>query len=90
MNNREFVLWLWGFLEICYPQPITRKMLFIIRNHLNLVKAVDGKLGEFNQNIYDQISKALEATTPPQNEALFISLKESVGTRLQELSQEEA
>ncbi len=28
MNNREFVLWLWGFLEICYPQPITRKMLF--------------------------------------------------------------
>jgi hypothetical protein len=85
MTNREFVLWLWGFLELCAPQSISRKMLYIIRNHMNLVLAVDGKFGDFNQLIYDRISRELVSAKVEDNSVLFDYLKSIVCARLNEI-----
>jgi hypothetical protein len=90
MTNREFVLWLWGFLELCTPQPITRKMLYIIRNHMNLVLAVDKEFGAFNQQIYDRVSYELTLEDLPTNTELFDELKSMVYTRLMELEEQNA
>lgn len=90
MTNREFVLWLWGFLELCLPQMITRKMLYIIRNHMNLVLAVDGSFGEFNQKIYDRISQELARETLAEDTQLFDYLKSIVSARLIELEEQAA
>lgn len=85
MTNREFVLWLWGFLELCHPQVITCKMLFIIRNHMHLVLAVDGQFGEFNKIIYARISEALDSGDVVEDTTLFDSLKRLVCARLIEI-----
>jgi hypothetical protein len=56
MTNFEFLVWLLGFIELCDEQTITRKMLFIIRNHANLVKAVEKEgLGPTNSRIYEMV-----------------------------------
>jgi hypothetical protein len=60
MTNREFVVWLIGFLELCEPVAIDRKMLFILKNHLNLVIAVEKELGEINQQIYNEVTRLLD------------------------------
>lgn len=60
MYNYEFVVWLEGYLDLCEKDVLTPKKLRIIRNHLNLVKVVEGTLGEFNTSIDRLISKAIE------------------------------
>ena len=56
MKNYEFVVWLEGYIDLCDESELTAKKLIVIRNHLNLVKAVEGELGELNAGIYDIIS----------------------------------
>ena len=60
MLNYEFVCWLEGYFDLCPEDRLDRKKLRILRNHLNLVKAVEGELGPLNTNIYDTISKYLD------------------------------
>jgi hypothetical protein len=86
MTNFEFLVWLLGFLELCDPQPLTRTMLYIIRNHGNLVKAVekDG-LGPLNTEIYDMVSDALDDESQRQSTRLFDALTEKVRAYLGKL-----
>lgn len=60
MQNYEFVTWLEGYFDLCSISNINNKKLQIIKNHLNLVIAVEGELGPLNQEIYDLISKAIK------------------------------
>ena len=69
MKNYEFVVWLEGYLDLCESSELTLKKLHIIRNHLHLVKAVEGELGKFNQKIYDKIALAIDS--PQKNLVLY-------------------
>lgn len=60
MYNREFVRWMEGYFELMPEDALDRKKLFIIKNHLNLVMAVEGKLGELNAGIFKDITKAID------------------------------
>ena len=60
MKNYEFIVWLEGYLDVCSSDTLNRKKLYIIKNHLNLVKGVEGFLGEVNTQIYNLISNKLE------------------------------
>jgi len=59
MTNYEFVVWLEGYLDLCLDSVPDVRKLRIIRNHLNLVKAVEGSLGPLNTEIYELISEAI-------------------------------
>ncbi len=59
MKNPEFVVWLQGYIELCEDDEVDIKKLRIMRNHLNLVKAVEGELSEFNTQFFDLISSCL-------------------------------
>ena len=37
MNDRDFIYWLQGFLEIADPNTLTAKQVQIIKDHLSLV-----------------------------------------------------
>jgi hypothetical protein len=56
VHNHEFVIWLDGFRSIVRAPEINRQQCFIIRNHLNLVKAVTGPLDAGNSAVFDLIS----------------------------------
>jgi hypothetical protein len=56
MLNYEFVLWIEGYIDLCPNSDLSSKKLRVIRNHLNLVKAVEGQLGDFNNTIFQNIS----------------------------------
>lgn len=60
MNNYDFVVWLEGYLDLCPTDAFDAKKTRIIRNHLNLVKTVEGELGPFNAEIYKVISTYLD------------------------------
>ena len=60
MLNYEFICWLEGYLDLCPEDIINKKKLRIIRNHLNLVIAVEGSLGEINQVIMKEVSRLIE------------------------------
>jgi hypothetical protein len=59
MKNPEFVVWLQGYIELCDDDAIDIKKLRIIRNHLNLVKAVEGELSDINTQFFDLVSSCL-------------------------------
>ncbi len=61
MKNSEFAIWLNGFFEICPDAGMDSKKLYIIKNHLNLVKAVEGEWGEPHRRTYKIVSEAIEA-----------------------------
>ncbi len=63
MKNREVQWWLMGFLELC-DKPLDQKKLTIIKNHLNLVRAVEGELDELNTAIEDRIKEIKENDFP--------------------------
>jgi hypothetical protein len=70
MKNPEFVVWLQGYLELCEDDVIDRPKIRIIRNHLNLVKAVEGHLSELNETFYETTSLYLEDKERPIPENL--------------------
>jgi hypothetical protein len=64
MTNREFIIWLLGYLQLCPNDPLTRKKLFIIKNHLNLVRAVEGQFSDINACIWKALVEHLEIDAP--------------------------
>lgn len=64
MRNREVQWWLLGFLELC-PAPLDRQKLTIIKNHLNLARAVEGSLDEMNTLIEEKMSDVAEKAYHP-------------------------
>lgn len=44
MTNDEFKCWINGYLVLSTEDYINMKQLVIIKNHINLVKSVDGAL----------------------------------------------
>ena len=60
MKNYEFICWLEGYRDLCSDDRVTPKKLRILRNHLNLVRAVEGALGEINESIMQEISRLLD------------------------------
>lgn len=65
MRNYEFVVWLEGYLDLCPDGDLNLKKLRIIRNHMNLVKEVEGQLGPLNTEIYRMISGSIDSGAPP-------------------------
>lgn len=43
MKSIEFMYWLQGYFEVCECTQITEKQYQVIKNHLNMVKIVEGK-----------------------------------------------
>jgi hypothetical protein len=60
MTNREFLIWLLGYIQLCAGDGLNRKRLFIIKNHLNLVRAVEGHFSGVNTKIWDAVVEHLE------------------------------
>ncbi len=86
MKNFEFIIWAHGYLELCPTIPLDRKKLYILKNHLNLVKAVEGELGPLNQEIYVLISDHIDkAVTQHQ----LATLKSKLSEMINELVKEE-
>lgn len=48
MLNSEFTHWLYGYCKLELNNKLTPKQLWIIKNHLNLVYAVEAYLDELN------------------------------------------
>jgi hypothetical protein len=44
MTNLEFRCWIKGFVELSEQTTIDAQQLEIIRNHANLVRAIDGQV----------------------------------------------
>ncbi|MEM7617469.1 MAG: hypothetical protein AAF195_03715 [Pseudomonadota bacterium] len=63
MKNSEFRAWLSGYFAVASDDRLNREKIFIIGNHLNLVKAVEGNLDEFNQKIFDLVDKVFQDST---------------------------
>jgi hypothetical protein len=59
MTNAEFAAWVRGYVELCPQDTLTPGKLQIIRNHLNLVSAVDGQLDGRNEECFRRITAAL-------------------------------
>jgi hypothetical protein len=55
MTNYEFACWVRGFLQLCPDVLLDNKKVQILKNHLNLVAAVEGQLGGVNQLIFNEI-----------------------------------
>jgi hypothetical protein len=43
MKSIEFMYWLQGYFEVCESIEINQRQYQVIKNHLNMVKIVDGK-----------------------------------------------
>ena len=78
MLNYEFLTWLEGYLDLCPDSAVNTKKLRIIRNHLNLVIAVEGELGPLNQEIYDLVSVAIEKDDESFSEETRIKIEKKV------------
>ncbi len=55
MHNHEFAEWLFGYLSLSEASDFKPRQLWIIKNHLNLVQAVDGELDTNNAWLDNQI-----------------------------------
>lgn len=75
MTNAEFLLWLLGYFELCGEDLLNRKKLFIIKNHLNLVKSVEEKLDAVNQKIWDGVVLHLEENS---SETALVKFKDQM------------
>jgi len=70
MKNQEARLWLLGFYELA-ECPIDRRILFILKNHLNLVHVVEGALDETNAWIYNEVVQLIESNSPESEIRVF-------------------
>ncbi len=73
MTNYEYACWVRGFLQLCPDVALNRKKLYILKNHLNLVFAVEKNLGEKNQLVLDKI---IELQSKELIEAHYKELKD--------------
>jgi hypothetical protein len=56
MTNKEFTYWLQGFFMLEEDITLSQEQLLIIKNHLNLTKAVDGELTKTNLEIEEYLT----------------------------------
>lgn len=62
MTNLEFRYWLKGFFVLENNSAgLTPRQFFIIDNHLNLVKAVEGQLSDDNKKIANLLAELKES-----------------------------
>jgi len=62
MTNDEFRHWLQGFFLLSSDDvSLNTKQLHVIRNHLNLAEAVEGKLDEVNSLFHKRISEIIDS-----------------------------
>ena len=88
MTNYEFVKWMAGFFTLSDAEILTKKQLWVMNNHLNLVTAVDGELGPFNQEIRAMILHQIEqlAEDDDYTEAEFTTvLREKILTQAENI-----
>lgn len=81
MYNPEFVKWLAGYFALSDQDNVTKKQLFIINNHLNLVEAVEGALGSFNQEVREIVVSQmdqLDSADDRADKSVIYALKEKV------------
>ncbi|MDI1351431.1 MAG: hypothetical protein PSV35_01475 [bacterium] len=55
MTNNEFEAWISGYIELKGECALNERQIEIIRNHANLVVAVDGFLTVSNQTLVDNL-----------------------------------
>ena len=84
MKNYEFICWLEGYRDLCSDDRVTPKKLRILRNHLNLVRAVEGALGEINESIMQEISRLLDNDVSQEEMQNFLLFAQA---RVDEVSQ---
>lgn len=60
MLNTEFTEWMYGFCCLSNETSLSARQLWIIKNHLNLVFAVEGFLDKRNQWLDDVILSLVE------------------------------
>jgi hypothetical protein len=64
MTNKEFYYWLNGYFTLNPVPLVSQREIAIIKNHLNLVKEVDGFLSEDNQKINDWLASSDFSAVP--------------------------
>jgi hypothetical protein len=62
MKNIELYRWIQGYMQLCPNDTWTLHKTYIVRNHVNLVVAVEGSLGEYNQELYRLSEAVVNAT----------------------------
>ena len=82
MHNYEFAVWLDGYRSIVGAGTLDRKQAFIIRNHLNLVKAVTGGLGDCNDILFNLVTLYREDARDAHSTAVLFKIAPMIG-RLQ-------
>lgn len=63
MTNIEFKYWLQGYYQLSNTISLQPKQLYIVHNHLKLVKAVEGSLSPENESISQAYEIYLENQT---------------------------
>lgn len=61
MTNEEFKYWIGGYFALSSDETINKKQLTIIKNHILLVKAVEGVLDLGIESLLSFIDENLEA-----------------------------
>lgn len=56
MSNDEFQAWVQGYMLLAQDKPLNEQQIFIIKNHANLVEAVDGPLTLDNQMLINHLN----------------------------------
>jgi len=59
MTNDEFQAWLQGYVFLTQDLPLDNHQIFIIKNHANLVKEIDGKLTFDNQMLINHLESGI-------------------------------
>ena len=77
MTNQEFKAWLLGYKELAGDVPVNERQIRIIKNHSNLVIAIDGFLNQENQAVVDHLGVLMsqklipaEKEVDPKNETV--------------------
>lgn len=63
MTNDEFKCWINGYLALSTEDFINMKQLAIIKNHINLVKSIDGPLDLNVEHFLAMIEENIAART---------------------------
>ena len=65
MTNQEFKAWLMGYKLLAKDAPVNERQIRIIKNHSNLVIAIDGFLNQENQAVIDNLDALMSQKLIP-------------------------
>lgn len=63
MTNEDFKYWINGYLALSTEDFISKNQLTVIKNHINLVKAVEKNLDESIQQLLTFINEGINQDT---------------------------